>query len=125
MSTWSAVHGIVARDLLRSTRQTSRLLGGIARPFMWLVLVGAGFGAITRLESGLSYPAFVFPGIVAMAALFGGTLTAISTVYDREFGMLRLMLARAASCWPSRRWCWIWSRGAGSPRSRGSPRSPR
>jgi ABC-2 type transport system permease protein len=96
MSTWSAVHGIVARDLLRSTRQTSRLLGGIARPFMWLVLVGAGFGAITRLESGLSYPAFVFPGIVAMAALFGGTLTAISTVYDREFGMLRLMLASPA-----------------------------
>jgi len=96
MSAWSAVHGIVARDLLRSTRQTSRLLGGIARPFMWLVLVGAGFGAITRLESGLSYPAFVFPGIVTMAALFGGTLTAISTVYDREFGMLRLMLASPA-----------------------------
>jgi ABC-2 type transport system permease protein len=96
MSAWSAVHGIVARDLLRSTRQTSRLLGGVARPFMWLVLVGAGFGAITRLESGLSYPAFVFPGIVTMAALFGGTLTAISTVYDREFGMLRLMLASPA-----------------------------
>jgi ABC-2 type transport system permease protein len=96
MSAWSAVHGIVARDLLRSTRQTSRLLGGIARPFMWLVLVGAGFGAITRLESGLTYPAFVFPGIVTMAALFGGTLTAISTVYDREFGMLRLMLASPA-----------------------------
>jgi ABC-2 type transport system permease protein len=31
-----------------------------------------------------------------MAALFGGTLTAIATVYDREFGMLRLMLASPA-----------------------------
>jgi len=31
-----------------------------------------------------------------MAALFGGMLTAISTVYDREFGMLRLMLASPA-----------------------------
>ena len=43
-----------------------------------------------------------FPGIVVMAALFGAMLTAISTVYDREFGMLRLMLAspgrRAARC---------------------------
>jgi ABC-2 type transport system permease protein len=63
---------------------------------MWLVLVGTGFSAITRLESGLSYPAFVFPGIVTMAALFGGALTAVSTVYDREFGMLRLMLASPA-----------------------------
>jgi ABC-2 type transport system permease protein len=96
VSGWSAVYGIVARDLTRSTRQTSRLLGGVARPFMWLVLVGAGFSAITRLESGLSYPAFVFPGIVMMAALFGGALTAVSTVYDREFGMLRLMLASPA-----------------------------
>jgi ABC-2 type transport system permease protein len=96
VSGWSAVYGIVARDLTRSTRQTSRLLGGVARPFMWLVLVGAGFNAITRLESGLPYSAFVFPGIVTMAALFGGALTAISTVYDREFGMLRLMLASPA-----------------------------
>jgi ABC-2 type transport system permease protein len=34
--------------------------------------------------------------MVVMAALFGGMLTAISTVYDREFGMLRLMLASPA-----------------------------
>lgn len=96
MSAWSAVHGIVARDLARTTRQTSRLLGGVARPFMWLVLVGSGYGAIARLEHGVPYQEFVFPGIVVMAALFGGTLTAISTVYDREFGMLRLMLASPA-----------------------------
>lgn len=96
MSAWSAVHGIVARDLARATRQTSRILGGVARPFMWLLLVGTGYNAIARLESGLPYQAFVFPGIVVMAALFGGTLTAVSTVYDREFGMLRLMLASPA-----------------------------
>ena len=96
MSGWSAAYGIVARDLARATRQTSRLLGGVARPFLWLLLIGTGYGAITRLESGLAYPAFVFPGIVVMAALFGGMLTAVSTVYDREFGMLRLMLASPA-----------------------------
>jgi len=96
VSGWSAVHGIVVRDLTRSTRQTSRLVGGIARPFMWLLLVGTGFNAITRLESGIPYHAYVFPGIVMMAALFGGALTAVSTVYDREFGMLRLMLASPA-----------------------------
>lgn len=96
MSAWSAMHGIVARDLARASRQTSRLLGGLARPFMWLLLVGTGYNAIARLDSGLPYQSFVFPGIVVMAALFGGTLTAIATVYDREFGMLRLMLASPA-----------------------------
>jgi ABC-2 type transport system permease protein len=95
MSAIGTIHGIVARDLRRATRQRSRLLGGLARPFMWLVLVATGYGAIARVEGG-SYHAFVFPGVVAMAALFGGMLTAISTVYDREFGMLRLMLASPA-----------------------------
>lgn len=96
MSAWSAAYGIVARDLTRASRQTSRLLGGVARPFMWLVLIGTGYGAIARLETGLPYQAFVFPGILVMAALFGGMLTGVSTVYDREFGMLRLMLASPA-----------------------------
>jgi ABC-2 type transport system permease protein len=96
MSAVSAVYGIVARDLIRTTRQTSRLLGGVARPFMWLLLVGSGYNAIARLEGDLTYQAFVFPGIVVMAALFGSMLTAVATVYDREFGMLRLMLASPA-----------------------------
>ena len=96
MSALSAMYGIVARDLTRTTRQKGRLLGGIVRPFMWLLLVGTGFNAIAQVEGGVSYQAFVYPGIVVMAALFGAMLMAISTVYDREFGMLRLMLASPA-----------------------------
>jgi ABC-2 type transport system permease protein len=96
MKALSAVYGIVARDLTRTSRQTSRVLGGVARPFMWLLLVGAGFNAIARVEGSLSYQAFVYPGIVVMASLFGAMLGAISTVYDREFGVLRLMLASPA-----------------------------
>jgi ABC-2 type transport system permease protein len=93
MSALATVRGIVVRDLIRTTRQKSRLVAGLARPFIWVFLVGAGFNAIARLEGGLSYQAFAYPGGIVMAALFGGMLTAISTVYDREFGMLRLMLA--------------------------------
>ena len=96
MSAWNAVVGIVARDLARTTRQTSRLLGGLARPFMWLLLVGTGYNAIARVEGGLSYQAFVLPGVLVMATLFGAMLTGVATVYDREFGMLRLMLASPA-----------------------------
>jgi ABC-2 type transport system permease protein len=91
-----AVYGIIVRDLKRTTRQTGRLLGGVARPFMWLLLVGTGYNAIAHLESGIPYRTFVFPGIIIMAGLFGAMLTAISTVYDREFGILRLMLASPA-----------------------------
>ena len=96
MSALSAVQAIVARDLSRAVRQKSRLLGGLARPLMWLLLVGTGYNAIAHVEGVPSYQAYVLPGLVVMAALFGAMLTAISTVYDREFGMLRLMLASPA-----------------------------
>jgi ABC-2 type transport system permease protein len=95
-SSLAAVHGIIARDLARAFRQKSRLLGGLARPFMWLLFVGTGYNTIARVEGAASYQAFVYPGVIVMAALFGSMLTAISTVYDREFGMLRLMLASPA-----------------------------
>jgi ABC-2 type transport system permease protein len=90
------VYGIVVRDLSRALRQKSRLIGGLARPFMWLLLVGAGYNAIARVEGVSSYQAFIYPGVVVMAVLFGAMLTAISTVYDREFGVLRVMLASPA-----------------------------
>jgi ABC-2 type transport system permease protein len=96
MSALAAIHAIVVRDLARSFRQKSRIVGGLARPFMWLLLVGSGYNAISHVDGALSYQAYVFPGVVVMSALFGGMLTAIATVYDREFGMLRLMLSSPA-----------------------------
>ena len=96
MNTRSTVSAIVARDLTRALRQKGRVLGGLARPFMWLLLVGSGYNGIAHVDGASSYQAFVFPGVVVMAALFGAMLTAIATVYDREFGMLRLMLSSPA-----------------------------
>jgi ABC-2 type transport system permease protein len=96
MSATGAMHGIVVRDLSRAFRQKSRLIGGLARPFMWLLLVGTGYNAIARVEGVASYQVFIYPGLIVMASFFGAMLTAISTVYDREFGMLRLMLASPA-----------------------------
>jgi ABC-2 type transport system permease protein len=92
----SAMYGIVVRDLSRAFRQKSRLIAGLARPFMWLLLVGSGYNAIARVDGVPSYHVFIYPGLVVMAALFGAMLTAISTVYDREFGILRLMLSSPA-----------------------------
>jgi ABC-2 type transport system permease protein len=96
MTAVRTAEAIVTRDLARALRQKGRLFGGLARSFMWLLLVATGYGTIARVDGATSYQAFVFPGIVVMAALFGAMLTAISTVYDREFGMLRLMLASPA-----------------------------
>src|SRR5215472_15634450 len=92
----AAIAEIIRRDWLRAFRQKGRLLGGLLRPFMWFALVGTGYNAVAHVQGAPSYRAFVLPGVIVMAALFGAMLTAIGTVYDREFGMLRLMLASPA-----------------------------
>lgn len=96
MTALPAIGGIVRRDLRRALRQPSRLVGGLARPFVWLLLVASGYNAIANPGTGGSYQQYVFAGVIIMACLFGAALTAVSTVYDREFGMLRLMLASPA-----------------------------
>jgi ABC-2 type transport system permease protein len=92
----AAILGILRRDLQRSARQRARLVAGVARPLLWVFLVGAGLQGIARGAGDAGYQAFAYPGGIVMAALFGGMLTGIATVYDREFGMLRLMLAAPA-----------------------------
>jgi ABC-2 type transport system permease protein len=41
---------------------------------------------------GLSYEQFLFPGIIAMAVIFSAIQSAISIIWDREFGFLREVL---------------------------------
>lgn len=96
MSGATAAYGVMVRDLKRAARQRGRLLGGIARPLLWLALVATGLDTIARVDGVSSYRAFALPGVVIMASLFGAMLTAIGTVYDRELGMLRAMLASPA-----------------------------
>ena len=60
MSALATIHAIVVRDLARAFRQKSRIVGGLARPFMWLLLVGSGYNAISRVEGAVSYQASCF-----------------------------------------------------------------
>ena len=53
MSALNTVQAIVVRDLSRALRQRSRLLGGLVRPFMWLLLVGTGYNAIAHVDGAV------------------------------------------------------------------------
>jgi len=77
------------RDMNRLWRQRSRLYGGIARAVVWLFALGFGLRRSFVPIAGLSYEQFVFPGIIAMTIIFSALQSAISIVYDREFGFLK------------------------------------
>jgi len=87
-----AVWGIVAREFVRFLRQRGRLVSSVARPFVWFVFAGAGFRAMFAGPPGLDYPRYMAPGLLGMVVLFGAFLAALSTVTDRDAGVLRMLL---------------------------------
>jgi ABC-2 type transport system permease protein len=86
------VYAVLERELVRMFRQRTRLLSAIVRPLIWLFVIGAGFGAALGEVRGVNYQAFLVPGVLGMTMLFGGMLAALTTVYDKESGVMRMMI---------------------------------
>ena len=82
------------RDLKRFWRDRMRRIGAFVQPLIYLFLLGTGLeAAFNVLGTGdTDYVAFMYPGIVAMTILFTAMFSAISIIWDREFGFLKEMM---------------------------------
>lgn len=87
-----AVYGLVVRELVRFLRQRGRVASSLARPFVWLLFAGAGFAAVFAGRSEIDYHVYMAPGLLGMVVMFGSLLAALSTVTDRDAGVLRMVL---------------------------------
>jgi ABC-2 type transport system permease protein len=85
----TAVWALTWRDLKRFSRDRAQILGAIARPALWLLLMGKGLGASVPRLQGVDYEHFIFPGAIALSVLFGGMFQSITIIWDREFGFLK------------------------------------
>ena len=93
---WKAVYVICMRDIRRFFREKSQVIGSVARPAFWLVIMGTGFSTVFRSETG-TYAQFLFPGIIGMTVLFTSVFSAVSIIWDRQFGFLREILVAPVS----------------------------
>ncbi len=71
--------------------------GTLARPVLWLFVVGNGMNSLIRPQVGFSYLQFIFPGMIGMTILFSSIFSSISIVWDREFGFMKEMLVAPIS----------------------------
>jgi ABC-2 type transport system permease protein len=91
---WEATLGIWKRDLLKFWRERTRLLGGVARPVLWLLILGSSLRpAIQRTGLGADYTHYIFAGVIALTLVFSTFQSAVSVIWDREFGFLKEVLA--------------------------------
>jgi ABC-2 type transport system permease protein len=86
------VYAVIEREVLKLFRQRSRLLSAMVRPMIWLLVIGAGFDAMLGRSGNTSYQYFLVPGVLGMSMLFGAMLAALSTVYDKESGVMRMLI---------------------------------
>lgn len=97
----SAVMTIWKRELLRWWRDKTRMVASAAIPLIFLLMLGSGLsgtvGTLLPGEAQVDLELFIFPGVVAMAVLLTATYSALSLVYDREFGILKGVLVAPVS----------------------------
>lgn len=85
------------RELIRYTRNRTRIVSGIIQPVLFLFVLGYGMSTLVGTTGGFNFRQFVFPGVVAMSVVMTAMFSAISIVWDREFGFLREMLVAPVS----------------------------
>jgi ABC-2 type transport system permease protein len=93
-----ALSAIVLRELFKFSRQSGRLVSALVRPLLWLAVFAAGFrnvfgvAIVEPYDTYISYDVYIAPGLVGMVLLFNGMQSSLAMVYDREMGMMRLLL---------------------------------
>ncbi|MBN1572987.1 MAG: ABC transporter permease [Deltaproteobacteria bacterium] len=80
------------RDMKRLLRDKHQFYGSLARPILWLLILGMGLRPVFTVTSGVDYIQYIFPGIVVMSLIFSGMWAGISVIWDREFGFLKEIL---------------------------------
>lgn len=80
------------RELIRFGRNRLRIFTSLSQPLLFLFVLGYGMSSLVGATAGFDFKKFLFPGIVAMTVVSTAIFSAISIVWDREFGFLREML---------------------------------
>jgi len=93
----NVIYVIVAREFKKFIREKSRLFSAIARPLLWLFIVGAGISRLVPQNTGVPYTQFIFPGIIGMTILFSAIFSSISIIWDKEFGFMKEILVAPVS----------------------------
>jgi len=94
---FNAVYVLVMREFKKFIRERTRLISTIARPMIWLFLIGAGMSRLVKPVGGVSYTQFIFPGILGMTILFSSIFSSISIIWDKEFGFMKEILVAPVS----------------------------
>ena len=100
-----ALKALTMREITKFAQQRGRLLSALVRPLMWLAVFAAGFynvfgvSIIPPYKTYITYQVYIVPGLLGIILLFHGMQSSLSMVYDREMGVMRLLLTAPLPRW--------------------------
>jgi ABC-2 type transport system permease protein len=94
-----AIYILWLRDLKRYWYDKARIFASLGQPILFLFVLGTALSPSFTGPSGLKFSEFIFPGIICMTVLFTSVFSAMSIVWDREFGFLKEVLVAPVSRW--------------------------
>jgi len=94
-----AIYILWLRDIKRYWYDKARIFASLGQPILFLFVLGTALSPSFKGPSGINFSEFIFPGIVSMTVLFTSIFSAISIVWDREFGFLKEVLVAPVSRW--------------------------
>ncbi len=86
---------LLEREFIRFFRERNRVLGALATPLVFWLLIGSGLDASFRPPSAgdeVSYFQYFYPGTLALILLFTSIFSTISIIEDRREGFLQAVL---------------------------------
>ena len=95
---WLALQAVTSREVAKFVRQGGRLASALVRPLLWLAVFAAGFRNVFGMaiaepyDTYIAYDVYIAPGLIGMVLLFNGMQSSLAMVYDREMGLMRLLL---------------------------------
>jgi ABC-2 type transport system permease protein len=81
------------REIVRFYRQTGRVIGVLASPLVFWLVLGSGFGRSLQSGGGQQhYLDYFYPGTLILIVLFTSIFTMMSVIEDRKEGFLLSVL---------------------------------
>ena len=90
----NTVYTLWLREMIKFGRSKSRIIGSLATPLFFLVILGTAFNSSFQMKDGGGQTdlSFLAPGIIGMSILFASLTGGVSIIWDREFGFLKEIL---------------------------------
>lgn len=85
---------IIEMELRKLRHEPTELFTRAVQPVLWLLIFGQAFSKVRAFDTGgVTYQTYITPGILSQSVMFTAIFFGLSTIWERDMGILQKFLA--------------------------------